>query len=737
MKPRCCIPLFAGLAVCAAAQTFYDRHVIFDNSLPDGGYDASESYLVAPSTLETSNGRFPVDRRHFVSPPNGLRLKWRSAVGGDWRMTLEIPRRYARPFKFEGDTLTFWCYADTELTAANTPRVYLRDTDKNGTPALELVHGRARIPAGKWVLVKLPFAAFVDSQLYQSTDDVAFDPAKFLGLSFMQGLDDDREHTLYIDDVRIRDAASVDKTPPPAPAGVAVRGYERHFDVSWQPVRADDLLAYRIYRSWDGRKFEPVGTQQGTRTRFSDYVGAPPREAWYRVSAIDLDGNESAPAPMAPAHASTRELSDEELLDMVEEASFRYYWDEGHPRAGLAPEIVPGDENLLALGGNGFGVMALIVAAERGFVTREQAAVRLRRIVRFLARADRFHGVWPHFLNGDTGHVIPYFGKYDDGGDLVETAFMLQGLLAARQYFRRDDPVECEIRETITRLWRGVEWDWYRKTPDSDFLYWHWSPDHGFHISHPLVGWNETMIVYLLAIASPTHPVPASLYYSGWAGTSPRAVAYRRNWSRTTQGDHYANGNTYYGIRLDVGEGDGADLFFTHFSFMGFDPRGRRDRYTDYFENNRAIARIAQAYCIANPLRFTGYGADCWGLSAGVNSGGGQPQPRDDNGTINCMASLSCLPYTPEASMAALKHFYRDLGAKVWGIYGFHDGFNETQNWFEPVYMALNEAPITVMIENHRTGLVWKNFMANPEIAPALDAIGFRPDPTTAAGEQR
>jgi hypothetical protein len=331
-------------------------------------------------------------------------------------------------------------------------------------------------------------------------------------------------------------------------------------------------------------------------------------------------------------------------------------------------------------------------------------------------------------LDGRTGRVNPYFGKYDNGGDLVETSFLVQGLLAARQYFGRDNDAEREIRETITSLWREVEFDWYRKTPTSDVLYWHWSPDHGWHISHPLIGWNETMIVYLLAIASPTHSVPASMYYSGWAGQSDEAIQYRRTWSRTTDGDHYTNGKQYYGIKLDVGSGTGSDLFFTQFSFLGFDPRGKHDRFTNYFRNNRNIALINRAYCIDNPRKFVGYGADCWGLSAGINSGGGRPLARDDNGTICCSAALGVFPYTPDESMAALKHFYRDLGAKIWGPYGFHDGFNQSENWFEEVYMGLNQAQIVVGLENARTGLIWKQFMANPEIGAALRKIGFYQD---------
>ncbi len=725
MKLRQLLP-FMSLLLPAAAQSTYDRHVIFANSLTDDGYESSQSYLVAPSTLELFEGKIPVENDHFVSPPNALRLKWKSAPGGDWRMTVEVTRRYARPFTFEGNALTFWVYPDFELTAENSPRLFLRDRHDNGTASITLARGDSRIPAGRWTRVVIPLTELRAGQ-YNSTDDPAFNVADALSISFMQGLDDNVDHTVYFDDFQIRNVDQDDSTPPPAPRTANARAHERHFEITWPPSEAPDLLEYRIYRSTDGTEFQPIGTQQGQWTRFVDFFGEPGQEASYRVTAVDIAGNESEPSP-ASAMAQTRPFSDDELLTMVQEACFRYYWDAGHPKAGLAPEVLPGDPNLLALGGSGFGVMALIVGAERAFAPRDQVAERMLKIVRFLAAADRFHGVWPHFLDGDTGKTVPFFGKYDNGGDLVETAFMIQGLLAARQYFRRDNPVEREIRETITRLWEEVEWDWYRKDPDSPRLYWHWSPDVGFHISHPLIGWNETMIIYLLAIASPKHAIPAEMWHTGWADTSPYGVHYRRTWGRTTLGDTFVNGGTFYGQDLEVGVGSGGDLFFVHFSYLGFDPRGKRDRYTNYFKNNRAITRINHAYCVENPRKFKGYAADCWGLSVGINSGGGRPEPRADNGTISVMAALASMPYTPDESLAALKHFYRQLGRKVFGIYGFHDGFNRTQNWFEEVYMALNQAPITVMIENHRTGLVWDQFMANPEIQPALDAIGFQPD---------
>jgi exo beta-1,2-glucooligosaccharide sophorohydrolase (non-reducing end) len=272
-----------------------------------------------------------------------------------------------------------------------------------------------------------------------------------------------------------------------------------------------------------------------------------------------------------------------------------------------------------------------------------------------------------------------------------------------------------------------VEWDWYRRDPDGDFLYWHWSPEHGWQLNHKLIGFNETLIVYLLAIASPTHPVPAALYYSGWASQSEEAVRYRRNWGGTAEGDHYVNGNSYYGIRLDAGVGRGGPLFFTHYSYLGLDPRAVRDRWTNHFENNRAIARINLAWVRANPGWFEGYKEGAWGLTASDGPSGyraHEPRAELDDGIITPTGALASFPYTPEASMAALRHYYERLGPLIWDVYGFRDAYNLSEEWVvAPIYMGLNQAPIVVMIENYRSWLPWQLFMANPEIRPALARI--------------
>lgn len=717
-----------GGSPAAAVPPEYERHVVFENSATNNSYYHSRGSVIAPSTLELERDKFPVDTARFASPPNCLRLKWKSATGGDWRLTLDRATRIGANIELAGDTLRLWCYSETELSEQESPTVGVRDVHGNSLPEMPLLAGVGTLQAGQWVRLEIPIGKFAGR--YQDTDEQQFDPRRLSTITFSQGLDDGRDHALYIDDVRLVDGGGQTHSPPAAPTKLTAEGFDRHIELSWQTGRTTDVCSYRVYRAAEGEDLQPLGTRPGYSSRYVDFLGSSNKTYTYRIAAVDWDNRES---PLTDAvRGTTRPLDDEALLDMVQRGCFRYYWDAANRESGMALEVLPGDQDLVALGGSGFGIIALVVATERQFISRDESAARMLQIVRFLEKADRFHGVWPHFLHGSTGRPWPLFGKYDNGGDLVETAFLMQGLLTARQYFQADTPAEREIRNTITRLWREVEWDWYRKSPDSDVLYWHWSPDHQWHISHPLVGWNETMIVYLLAIASPTHPVPARMYYSGWAGQSELEVDYRRGWSRTTQGDHYRNGNTYYGHQLDVGCGTGGDLFFAQFSYLGFDPRGRRDRFTNYFHNNRQLALINRDYCIDNPRKFVGYGPDCWGLSAGIHSGGGKPEPRSDNGTICTSAALGCFPYTPEESMAALRHFYRDLGDRIWGVYGFHDGFNQTDGWFDEGYMGLNQAQIVVSIENHRTGLPWKLFMANPEIAPMLEAVGFEADKTKA-----
>lgn len=491
--------------------------------------------------------------------------------------------------------------------------------------------------------------------------------------------------------------------------GLTATGHDGRIDVVWEPSDLPRVDGWKIFRAsrTDG-PFELVNAGPQTHTVFSDFLGENGRPFFYRVTGV-TGANDVFTS--AVVRAAPRAMSDGELLTSVQEATFRYFYHYGHPVSGLAREGF-GDADKVTIGGSGFGIMAILVGAQRGFVPRPAAAARVLKTLVFLQeKAERYHGAWAHWLHGRTGKTIP-FSRFDDGGDLVETSYLIQALLTARQYFTGPDSVEREIRRRATKLWEEVEWDWYLGEPRGEQLFWHWSPNHRWKIQHRIGGhFNECLITYLLAIASPTHPIPPSCYTNGWIGQPAT---------------NYVNGNSYFGVLQPVGWPMGGPLFFTHFSFLGFDPRPWSDPFCNYFENNRAISRIHHAYAIANPGRHTGYGETIWGLTASRGPDGYRAfEPRLDHGTVAPTAALSAMPYTPRESMAALKQYYYALGPRLWGDFGFKDAFNLDRNWFERGYLAIDQGPIVVMIENHRTGLCWRLFMSNEEIPRALNASGW------------
>lgn len=398
-------------------------------------------------------------------------------------------------------------------------------------------------------------------------------------------------------------------------------------------------------------------------------------------------------------------ISDDELLTLVQQRTFRYFYDFAHPTSGLARERnTSGD--IVTIGGSGFGLAAFPVAVERGFITREEALAHCTKVVDFLTeKAERFHGAYPHWLNGNTGKTSAFSTK-DDGADLVETAFLVEGLLVLRQYFSGAFAEETALREKITAIWEGVEWDWFRKN-GKNVLYWHWSPNYDWAMNMPIKGWNEGLIIYVLAASSPTHPIDKTVYTEGWA----------RN------GD-IRNGNKYYDITLPLGEKMGGPLFFAHYSFLGLNPMRLSDEYANYGEQNIAHARINYEYSLRNRTQPADPTQVHWGLTASdIPNGYHATSPTDDNGTTAPTAALASMPYTPNESLAALHYFYYTLGDRLWGEYGFKDAFNLPSRWFASSYIAIDQGPIIVMIENYRTGLIWDLFMTCPEIQQGLQKL--------------
>lgn len=409
--------------------------------------------------------------------------------------------------------------------------------------------------------------------------------------------------------------------------------------------------------------------------------------------------------------------NDDAMLDYIQQVHFNYMWDGAEPTSGLARERIhldgqypENDQDVVTTGGSGFGIAGLVAAMDRGFITRDQGVERLTRIVGWLEKADRFHGVWPHWLYGPTGKVKP-FGQKDNGGDLVESCFLMQGLLCARQYLNRDTQAEKDLVARINALWQAMEFDWYTRG-GQEVLYWHWSPEYEWEMNFPLEGYNECLIVYILAAASPTHTVPEACYHKGWArsgGIKTSAAPY----------------DCPLELKHNGAEEMGGPLFWAHYSWIGLDPRGLKDQYADYWNVVRNHALSDYKYCVDNPKNYRGYGPDCWGLTASYSTNGYAAHcPGQDLGIITPTAALSSFPYTPTESMAALKGFYA-RGESIWGKYGFYDAFSPVSGWTLPRYLAIDQCTIAPMIENYRTGLLWRLFMSCPEVQQGIQKLGF------------
>ncbi|WP_430973601.1 glucoamylase family protein [Sunxiuqinia rutila] len=422
----------------------------------------------------------------------------------------------------------------------------------------------------------------------------------------------------------------------------------------------------------------------------------------------------------APQEGSSyADLSDTQLLDTIQYQTFQYFWEGAEPNSGMARERIhmdgvypQNDQDVITLGGSGFGVMAILVGVERGYITREQALERYQRIVDFLGKADRFHGVWPHWLEGKTGKVKP-FSKKDDGGDLVETAFMIQGLLTVAEYFEGGNDAEMQLVADINQLWEEVEWDWYTKGGE-DVLYWHWSPNYGWDMNMPVSGYNECLIMYVLAAASPTHAIQPEAYHKGWA-----------------QDGAISNDTVYYGLNTvlnfygNVNEPTGP-MFWAHYSYLGLNPKGLSDKYGDYWQLNQNQAMIHYKYAVDNPKGFEGYGEKQWGFTSSYSVDGysGHRPGNGDLGVISPTAALSSFPYTPKESMQMLRYLYAEADSLV-GKFGPYDAYSVTADWSLPRYLAIDQGPIPVMIENYRSGLLWNLFMKNEDVQRGLDRLGF------------
>ncbi len=437
------------------------------------------------------------------------------------------------------------------------------------------------------------------------------------------------------------------------------------------------------------------------------------------IAVLTSCGDDEAPSSQVsedPNVDPVESLTDEQLMDLVQQETFKYFWNFAESNSGAARERYhPNDpsnsENVVTTGGSGFGLMAIIVGIERGYISRAEGVGRLNQILDFFEGADRFHGAWPHWIDGTSGNVLP-FSAQDNGGDIVETALFVQGLICVKEYLKDGTQEEQNVANQADMLWKGVEWNWY--TNGQNKMLWHWSPNNGFVINLELKGYNETLIAFILGAASPDYTISTEVYNQGWANNGA-----------------IMSSSAQFGIPLildHAGFGSGP-LFWAHYSYLGLNPTNLSDQYANYWDLNVNHTNINYQHCVNNPNNYEGYGPDCWGLTASYtrNADGSvgytAHDPENDTGVISPTAAISSIPYTPEKSLAAMRHFYDN---DLIGPAGFYDAFSpHFSNWVTERYLAIDQGPQIIMIENYRTGLLWGLFMQNEDVQNGLDTLGF------------
>jgi hypothetical protein len=682
-------------------NTFYDQGVVNKSNLGESTFEFTH-----PPGLPQYNDKMPCSTTAYKGSTS-LKFSYTSAEDGNWRVTI-YRSDWSTANISAMDSLAFFVFSENEFPASALPLIGFRAVNKSGSgdvnsQLFSLVNYNEDIPANEWTKVKFPLSVLFN---HNESDDLDFTKVK--GIIFSQSENNGTSRLILIDEI----SAFKSLLEIPVVENLSATGYDSHAELNWDFPLED--LAYRIYASFDGGENFELRAET-SENYYLDFVPDQARnsEVFYRVVST-FQGNESEPAETS---AQIRDFSDDELMDMVQRYTFRYFWEGAHQATGMALERSNGSGRTAASGATGMGLMAMIVAHEREYKPHEEIKDRILKILEFLENCERHHGAWSHWYNADTYQTQP-FSADDDGGDIVETSFVAQGLIALKNYFSGADAKSVQIRETADALWKGIDWDWYRN--GQNVLFWHWSPNINFQKNMKVTGWNECLVTYVMAASSPTHGISKVVYDQGWAGNGAMV-----------------NPRTFYGYKIRLSPDWGGPLFWIHYSHLGINPNGLSDKYADYWQEHVNTAKIHHAYAVENPEGHTNYSDKNWGLTASDDPNGytAHRPMSNDNGTISPTAALASMPYTPEESMKALKYFYRERGKDLFGFYGPYDAFNDNLGWVQEAYIGIDQGPIVVMLENHRTGLLWNTVMKDTDLQSGLDKLGFQYETSTGTKE--
>jgi len=689
--------------------------VLFENSILDGNYAYSRIDYNAGSWVENVDGRLPVSDTVFFTPGNALSLKYKSATTGTWRVQINYPPGSRCYQSKTGHILTFKLFVASDTDVASLPRLMLVQNEQTST-GINLAEYVDDFQPNMWLNVQVPLG-----DIHGFNPKVAID-----GIQFLQGNADNETHWLYIDQIEFLPARPPRvKLSSPAVLSTAV-AYDRHVDLTWQLPLTPSIRYIKIYRSEDNEHFNPVAIRPIFVQKYTDFVPYSDRTYYYKVAWVDYGYLESPFSGVL--EASPKTASDDAMLDFIQAAHLNYFIERTEINSGMHAIHFGVDDATVSVRETGLSVLAYMVGVERGLVSRTAAIGRFQRIVDFLSKVDRYHGMFPEKIDGRTGKGVFATDTVPEG-DVRSTAYLMQGLLVAQQYFQADSGKTGTLLEKIDSLWNTVEWDQFAIQGQENILLDRWSPTVGFRDASPMGGFGEDFICYVLALASPQHALPRDAYTLGLGfrralADSAHVMELANNTSFTvkleTTDDSasptyveypYVNDTTLYSLPVTVGSID-TSLLEAYKPFLAFDPRAKRDTFANYFTNT---INLTGAYKRRdNEKGYGGFSRDIWGAELQLDS-------TDTLCTINPAIACASYAYLPQEAVRSMRAFYSRFGHALFTEYGFRSRIGIDSNAVADTYDAANQAAVVVMIENGRSGLIWELFSQHPGIQKVVE----------------
>lgn len=709
------------LGVAARADTY--PGVLFENSILKGNYMYSTVYHDEHSWVENAAGRLPISDSIFFTPGNSLSLKYMSARSGNWHTDITFPKAANSYFPDAGDVLTFKLYvvSDTEGGVLPTLSVTQRDTVSSMLNLADYIDG---FRTNMWLDVRIPVAAIGGLVMDAPVD----------GIRLSQGQADTATHWLYIDQIEF-----VSANPPRAklssPAVLAsATAFDRHVDLTWQLPLTPSIRYIKVYRAEDNEHFEPIAIRPVFVQKYTDFVPYPEKTYYYKIAWVDYDYLESPFSEVV--EATTHTVSDSLLLDFMQAAHFNYFMERAEINSGMHATHFGIDDATVSVMETGLSILSHVVAVDRGFISRKVAIGRLRRMVDFLAKVERYHGAFPAHIDGRTGKGIFEIDSVPEA-DLAATAFLMQGLLVAGQYFHADSTV-AELTAKIDTLWDSVEWNEFVVAGQQNILLDRWSPAVGFKNARPMGGFGSDFISYILALASPrysVHPdayagglgVPRQLVDSTYAMELAENDAFAVDVGDGQQGAGtlpryrefaYTADTMLYGLPITVGSVD-TTLLHAYTPFLAFDPRGKRDTFANYFTNNVNLTKVTRRR--DNEQGYGDFSTNIWGTVVIKTDSLIAIDSLNRLPVINPAIASASYAYTPQTALRSIRELYEVYGPALFTEYGFRKWIAPQRNAVAGGFDALQQAAVVVMIENGRSGLIWDLFSSHPDIQKVIE----------------